>query len=86
MYTSLPIKVHSKCLCILEMIQKVNNRIESKKSSLHLYDNTKDWSAPIRLMNNRKDFETAIAQMQKVKERLVQYYNNTLSKIFKPAA
>lgn len=77
MYTSRPIKHHNKCLAILEMIQKVNNRIEEQRCRLHHYDNTKDRYAPIRLMNKRDDIVERIESNKAVAARLERYYERT---------
>lgn len=77
MYTSHKIHTHNKCLAILELIQKVNNRLEIIRGQIHLYDNSK-WDHPIRLFNNRReDFTDSQEYYQKVKERLVRYYYRT---------
>lgn len=80
MYTSHKIHTHNKCLAILELIQKVNNRIESKRSDLHRYDNSK-WDDPIQLFNKRNDFIEAQEYYQKVKDRLVKYYYRTFNNL-----
>lgn len=76
MYTSHKIHTHNKCLAILELIQKVNNRIEDIRSRLHLYDHSR-WDHNIRLFNKRDDFTEAQEYYGKVKERLVRYYYRT---------
>lgn len=81
MYTNQPIKIHTKCLLILEMMQKSNNYIQEAISRLYTYDNTKDWTHPVRLMNTREEIESSIVRLKKVNERIVQYYHNTLSQL-----
>lgn len=81
MYTSKPIKLHTKCLCILEMIQKCDSYLDNKKSDLKKYDNTKDAFAPIRLWNERYMFEKRIQTLESVMLRLTNYYNNTLKQL-----
>lgn len=76
MYTSHKIHTHNKCLAILELIQKVNNRIEVLRSDLARFDNS-SWDMPIRLMNKREDYIEAQEYYKKVKERLVRYYYRT---------
>lgn len=80
-YTSKLIKQTEKSLCILEMIQKANNRIESYRADIYQYVNTKDCFAPIRLMWNLEKLEARQRNMEKVAERLVRYYVNTMSEI-----
>lgn len=63
-------------MAILELIQKVNNRLEDIRSRLHLYDHSR-WDAPIQLFNKREDFLEANDYYKKVKERLVKYYYRT---------
>ncbi len=84
-YTNQPIRLHAKCTCILEMIQKSNNRIERFKSDLLLYDSTKDIFAPIRLMNTRDYFTDHIEMYENISTRLVNYYTNTMASIVERA-
>lgn len=80
MYTSNKIHIHNKCLCILEMIQTVNNRIENARAKLFAYEHSK-WDSIIRIMHSREDLRNDYDRMQAVKERLVKYYENTFSKL-----
>ena len=82
MYTNKPIRIHSKCLLILEMIQKVSNRIAETESNIYLYDNAK-WYNNIRLFNKRVDFTDRLEHLKKVKARLINYYRNTLEQLNK---
>lgn len=75
------IDIHTKCQCILEMISKVDYLIDCIKERLTLFNNTSDWTAPIRLMNTRESFDKSIAKMQGIKERLLSYYKNTVIKL-----
>lgn len=77
MYTSKPIKHHNKCLAILEMIQKVNNRIEEQRNRLYHYDNTKNPYAPIRLMNTRESIVDRMESNKAIAARLERYYERT---------
>lgn len=86
MYTSHKIHTHNKCLCILEMIQKVNNLIEHSRSAIHRYDNAKDDFEPIRLMNNRQGLTKQYFHYTRVKERLVNYYRNTFNSLLESIA
>ena len=84
MYTSNSINIHNKCLGILELIKTVNNRIEDKRSKLHLMDMSDVWH-PVNLMNNRADIVFQIAYYHEVKTRLIMYYGNTMEKLIAPA-
>lgn len=80
MYTNKPIRIHSKCLCILEMIQKINSRIESEKANLNTFDNARHFDI-IRLINSRASIVARIENAKEVKGRLVDYYNNTAQEL-----
>ena len=84
-YTNQPIKLHSKCLCILEIIQKSNNRYENCKSRLYAYNQCKDPFAPIRLMWRREELEGKVNHYEAVSKRLEQYYANTFAAIVERA-
>ncbi len=84
-YTNQPLRLHAKCTCILEMIQKNNSRIEDFKSRLRLYDSTKDMFAPMRLMYNRPWFTEKIDLCEKISERLVTSYTNIMAAIVERA-
>ena len=84
-YTNQPIKLHSKCLCILEMIQKSNNCLEDFKSRLYAYNNCKDMFAPARLMWRKEELEDQVNHYKAVSKRLEQYYANTFAAIVERA-
>jgi hypothetical protein len=83
-YTNKAIHLHSKCLGILEMIKRVNNRIEERRSKIHLMDNS-DWLSPVNLMNTRTNVVYELAHYHQVKKRLVSYYCNTMLNLITPA-
>lgn len=85
MYTSHKIHTHNKCLCILEMIKEVNNRIERNRADLKLYDNSR-WDSPIQIMNRRQDFFDRMQRYAKIKNRLVSYYENTIAQLTNTAS
>ena len=84
-YTNQPIKLHSKCLCILEMLQKSNNYYEKEKSLLYAFDNCKDMYALIKLSYRRIDLVKAMKKYSSISQRLEQYYANTFGAIVERA-
>ena len=84
-YTNQPIKLHSKCLSILDMIQKSNNRLEDFKSRLYAYKQCENPFALVRLMYRREGLEEQINHYQAVSQRLEQYYANTFAAIVERA-
>lgn len=85
MYTSHKIHTHNKCLCILEMIQAANNRMEKARVNLLSYENSK-WNSITRLMYCREDLRNEYDRMQAVKNRLVNYYLNTMQSLIEKTA
>ena len=84
-YTNQPIRLHSKCLCILEMIQKSNNLYEKNKGILYLYDRTKDAYSTIRLTYKRYELEKEMTKYSLVSKRLEQSYVNTIASMVERA-
>lgn len=80
MVTSKFIHLHSKCLAILMMIQKVNNRIEEGRSKLARYDVAKDFDN-IRLFNTREGIIRRSEKNKAIKSRLVRYYAFNMAKL-----
>ena len=76
-YTNKFIRLHSKCLNILEMIQKVNNQIEhNRATSLELQEKLNLFpSSYLQHYKNRLLIDRA------VKDRLVRYYASTFCKL-----
>ena len=73
MYTNKSIRLHSRCLEVLEMIQKINYRIDEKKLTLVRYDSSK-WYDSIQVCNNREFLVTRIATDKAIRQRLVNRY------------
>lgn len=73
-YTHKSIRLHTKCLKILRMIAKVNDRNNENKKRLLYYHTCKDKFDPIRLFNTVFGLENAIEWDAQVKARLVNYY------------
>lgn len=80
MYTNKPIRIHSKCLAILEMIQKCNNRIADYESRLTMGASTNDWM--YQFMNDKKYLSNMLDTHRAMKERLVNYYHHTMENLF----
>lgn len=77
MVSTQSIRLHSKCLEILEMIKECNNRISRANSDLHFWDNSKGYST-VRILYSRTHFEEIVKKYEAIKERLVLYYTNQL--------
>ena len=76
-YTNKFIRLHSKCLQVLEAIQALNNRIEQNRAtSLELKDKLRFFpSSYVEHYKNRLVIDKAI------KDRLVRYYASTFCKL-----
>lgn len=61
-YTNKSIRLHSKALIYLELIQKANNRYEDKRSKLTLWE-AAFWDHPVRLMNKKEDINNYMLRM-----------------------
>ena len=84
MYTTKPIRLHSKCLVILELIQKCNNRINVFESDLYHYDNAKSDFEMIRLMHRRESFTDSISRYKELKVYLVMKYQKVMIELMPP--
>jgi hypothetical protein len=74
------IRMHSKCIKILEMIQTVNKRIVSAKADLIRYD-CADGLSPLRIMYDRSDLEKLLEHHRSVRDRIVVYYAENMLKL-----
>ena len=83
MITTQHIRLHSKCLAILAMIQKVNNRISQAKSDIHAHDNGDPLNF-LRLFVDRDELVNEVTHNMRVKQRLVRYYADTMEALIKP--
>ena len=79
-YTSKSIRLHSKCLAILEMIQKVSNYIEGTKKELSGWDKCGPYDMP-RLMFSRSLYENKLSRFQAIRNRLIRYYASTFCQL-----
>ena len=66
---------------ILELIEKVNERLESSRHWISLFINDPDPFHPIKLFNSLDDLYKKENDLNRVKLRLVKYYSNTLTEI-----
>ena len=80
MYTNKSIRLHSKCLNILDMLQTIGNRIEENKRSLKLYDENKmdHWLYFIR---TRISYVQRLETDEAIQLRLASYYLRTFNKL-----
>ena len=80
MYTNKSIRLHSKCLNILDMLQTIGNRIEENKRSLKLYDENKmdHWLYFIR---TRISYVQRLETNQAIQKRLACYYLKTFNNL-----
>jgi hypothetical protein len=78
MYTNKSIRLHNKCLNILDMLQTIGNRIEENKKSIQLYDEKKmdDW---LYFVRSRISYVQRLETNQAIEYRLTLYYINTLN-------
>ena len=80
MYTNKSIRLHSKCLEILECIQKANRRIDEKKLCLKDYDRAQSFDI-IRLMTTRNQITDRIERDKAIRERLITAYVNHMASV-----
>jgi len=78
------IELHAKCLAVLGMIGRLNERISQSERRLHNWDRA-GWDANIRLMWKREEISYRIETDCLIKERLVNYYQRTLDKLHETA-
>jgi hypothetical protein len=83
MITTQNIRLHAKCLAILEMIQTVNNRISAAKADIRIYDNGDPLNF-LRLFTDRDELVATVEHNKRVKERLAAYYADTLVALITP--
>lgn len=77
MLTTKFILLHSKCLRILAMVQRVDLRIEASKAQLYIYDYSKNPFDIIKLVNTREGLVAVMEYERYLKERLLNYYATT---------
>jgi len=80
MYVNKKIELHAKCLAVLGMIGRLNERISQSERRLHNWDRA-GWDANIRLMWKREEISYRIETDCLIKERLVNYYQRTMGKL-----
>ena len=76
MYTLKQIQLHTKCLCILELINKANERLNDASERLSKFQSG-TWDMPIVFMNKESDLKHDIIYRSQVLQRLTIYYNRT---------
>lgn len=80
-YTNKSIRLHNKCLAMLELIQKSTNRAEEQWANLRLYHNSK-WDAPIRLMNRTDErIRQNIVRYETLSSWLVKRYQKAMKEL-----
>jgi hypothetical protein len=73
-YAQKQIKLHQRCLDVLDLIVSADKAIEEARHYLHRYDNCKDHYAPLRLFNNREDLDNRLRRYRLIKDRIVMWY------------
>ena len=74
MYTNKSIRLHSKCLNILDMLQTIGNKIENNKRQIELHnEGTGHW------FYTRSMYEQQLEKNTAIQYRLTLYYINTLN-------
>jgi len=84
MYVNKKIELHTKCLAVLGMIGRLNERISRSERRLANWDRS-GWDANIRLMWKREDLAYKIESDYTSRERLVNYYEKTTGKLHETA-
>lgn len=73
-YTNRSIRLHNKCLAILDLIQQSNNRAEDKRSLLARYDACKRHYEVTRLMHERYWIVNTKERYERLSQWLVNRY------------
>lgn len=82
MRTTLLLKQHHKCQCILEMIAKVDQYLFTKKRSFDVFMSYPENERYNRyIFTNQEDFIKSIDRLESIKNRLEKYYWNNMRKI-----
>lgn len=79
-YTNKSLRLHSKCMDYLYLIQKANNYAENNKSCLKIYDNANPLDN-IRLFNYRTDFTNKIIRYENLSNWLFYRYSNLVMEL-----
>ena len=84
MYVNKKIELHTKCLAVLCLIGRLNERICENEKTLHYWDRA-NYDANIRMTYKREDLAYNIETGYATRERLVNYYEKTAGKLHETA-
>ena len=80
MYVNKKIELHAKCLAVLCLIGRLNDRIAADEITLGNWERAK-WDDIVKLTWRREEIESRIETGYATRERLVNYYEKTAGKL-----
>ena len=84
MYVNKKIELHAKCLAVLCIIGRINDKITADEITLGNWDRAK-WYDVVKLTWRREEIESRIGTGYATRERLVNYYEKTAGKLHETA-
>ena len=82
MYVNKKIELHAKCLAVLCLIGRLNDRIAADEITLGNWERAK-WDDIVKLTWRREEIESRIETGYATRERLVNYYSKIFSQLNK---
>lgn len=79
-YTNKSIRLHNKCLAMLDLIQQANNRKEKYWADKRLYENAKS-NDPIRLFKTQEGIAKLILRYETLSFWLVDRYQKAMNEL-----
>ena len=80
---SAQLKLHQRCIDILDMAIRAKNRQNRWVNDLNLYHATKDPLSTLRLVYRESDFTKEIIRWGKIHNRLMLYYYDVFNRLQK---
>ena len=78
------IELHTKCLAVLCIIGRINDKITADEITLGNWDRAR-WDDVVKLTWRREEIESRIETGYATRERLVNYYEKTAGKLHETA-
>ena len=72
--------LHFKCVQILSLMETNQIRIDESVKRVNYYDKVR-WDHPLRLNFRKEEIVQRLDELNRIQERLLKYYKNTMSKI-----
>jgi hypothetical protein len=78
-------KLHTKCLRILDLMDRADRNLFEAKWRLHQYDKAGEFEN-IKLFTKRHELLSDVETKKAVSDRLISYYASQMIKLIQPAA